>query len=210
MAKGEKINMTNPVTAETPFPGVVQTLDELRSDIGEPHPAVQNKVISCIDEHARAFIAKSPLFFLSTANREGLCDVSPRGDAPGFVRVLDERRLVYPERLGNRRIDSLQNLLTNPEVGLLFVIPGYDSVLRVNGRAWITKDPELLEGMKLGDKQPVAAVGVEVRECFIHCPRALKSASVWDTASWIPAAEQPDSMSMFKAHLKINGVALEE
>lgn len=147
-----------------PFPGIVQSIDEIRADIGEPHPAIKNKVINQIDEHARAFIAKSPLFFFSTSNANGSSDVSPRGDAPGFVRVLDERRFIFPERLGNRRLDSMQNLLTNPQVGLLFIIPGVEMVLRVNGRAYLTKDEELLATMQLNGKSPVAAVGVEVQE----------------------------------------------
>lgn len=193
-----------------PFPGIIQSLEELRPRVGEPHLAVQNKVISSIDDHIRAFLAKSPLFFLSTSNKEGLCDVSPRGDHPGFVRVLDDRRLIYPERLGNRRIDSLQNLLDNPQVGMVFVIPGVETVLRINGRAWLTQDEQLLEGMQLGGKLPVAGVGVEVQECFVHCSRALKLSKVWEQDTWLPEQEHPDSMAMFRAHVALNGVELKE
>jgi PPOX class probable FMN-dependent enzyme len=193
-----------------PFPGIVQSIDEIRDMIGEPHPAVQNKVINQIDEHAQAFIAKSSLFFLSTSGANGLCDVSPRGDSPGFVRVLDNHRLIYPERLGNRRIDSMYNILANPQVGLIFIIPGVETVLRVNGRAWLTKDEELLATMQLNGKSPIAAVGVEVQECFIHCSRALKLSKIWDTATWVPEQEQPDTMAMFRAHLALNNIALEE
>ncbi|MDR6554451.1 MSMEG_1061 family FMN-dependent PPOX-type flavoprotein [Paenibacillus qinlingensis] len=193
-----------------PFPGIIQSIDEIRADIGEAHPAVQKKVINQVDAHARAFIAKSPLFYLSTSHANGLCDVSPRGDSAGFVRVLDEHRLIYPERLGNRRLDSMQNMLTNPQVGLLFIIPGVDVVLRVNGRAWLTKDEELLSTMQLNGKSPIAAVGVEVQECFIHCSRALKLSKIWDSTTWVPEKEHPDSMEMFRAHLALNGVPLEE
>ncbi|CAN7751159.1 pyridoxamine 5'-phosphate oxidase family protein [Paenibacillus sp. LjRoot153] len=193
-----------------PFPGIIRSIDEIRDHIGEPHPAVQNKVINQIDEHAQAFIAKSPLFFLSTSGANGLCDVSPRGDSPGFVRVLDKHRFIYPERLGNRRIDSIHNLLTNPQVGLLFIIPGVETVLRVNGRAWLTRDEELLATMQLNGKSPIAAVGVEVQECFVHCSRALKLSKIWDSATWVPEQEQPDAMDMFRAHLALNNIALEE
>lgn len=193
-----------------PFPGIIQSIDEIRADIGEAHPAVQHKVIPIIDEHARTFIAKSPLFFFSTSNANGSSDVSPRGDAAGFVRVLDERRLVFPERLGNRRLDSMQNLLTNPEVGLLFIIPGMEMVLRVNGRAWLTKDEELLATMQLNGRSPVAAVGVEVQECFVHCSRALKLSKIWESETWIPEQERPDGMDMFRAHVALNGITLEE
>ncbi|OCT16129.1 phosphohydrolase [Paenibacillus pectinilyticus] len=193
-----------------PFPGIIHSIDEIRADIGEAHPAVLHKVINHIDEHARAFIAKSPLFYVSTSNAEGLCDLSPRGDGAGFVHVLDERRFVYPERLGNRRLDSLQNLLTNPQVGLLFIIPGVDMVLRVNGRAYVTKDEELLATMKLNGKPPIAAVGVEVQECFVHCSRALKLSKIWEPETWVPENEQPDGMDMFRAHVALNGIALED
>lgn len=193
-----------------PFPGIIQSLDELRLRIGEPHIAVQNKVINRIDDHVRAFIAKSPLFFLSTSNEQGHCDVSPRGDAAGFVRALDDHRLIYPERLGNRRLDSLQNLIANPQVGMVFIIPGVETVLRINGRAWLTKDEELLESMKLNDKLPIAAVGIEVQECFIHCSRALKLSEIWEQKSWLPEQDQPDGMDMFRAHIALNGVVLSE
>ena len=201
-------NMTN--MTPPPFPGIIQSIDEIRAVIGEAHPAVQHKVIHQIDEHARAFIAKSPLFFYATSNANGTSDVSPRGDAAGFVRVLDERRLMFPERLGNRRLDSMQNLLTNPQVGLIFIIPGVEMVLRVNGRGWLTKDEELLSTMQLNGKTPIAAVGVEVQECFVHCSRALKLSKIWDTATWVPEQEQPDGMDMFRAHVALNGIALEE
>lgn len=201
-------NTTN--TTPPPFPGIIQSIDEIRAVIGEPHPAVQHKVINQIDEHVRAFIAKSPLFFYSTSNANGTSDVSPRGDAPGFVRVLDERRLIFPERLGNRRLDSMQNLLTNPQVGLIFIIPGVETVLRINGRGWLTNDEELLSTMQLNGKSPIAAVGVEVQECFVHCSRALKLSKIWESDTWLPDQEQPDGMDMFRAHVALNGIALED
>jgi PPOX class probable FMN-dependent enzyme len=158
-----------------------------------------------------ALFWQNPLYFSCLRQiKRVLCDVSPRGDHPGFVRVLDDRRLIYPERLGNRRIDSLQNLLDNPQVGMVFVIPGVETVLRINGRAWLTQDEQLLEGMQLGGKLPIVGVGVEVQECFVHCSRALKLSKVWEQDTWLPEQEHPDSMAMFRAHVALNGVELKE
>ncbi|WP_159881959.1 MSMEG_1061 family FMN-dependent PPOX-type flavoprotein [Paenibacillus puerhi] len=187
--------------AAIPFASTISSREELRTLVGEPHEAVVKKSVAQIDSHIRGFIAKSPLFFLSTSGKDGQCDVSPRGDAPGFVTVLDDSRLLYPERPGNRRIDSLLNLLDNPHVGMLFVIPGMEEVMRINGRAWITRDEELLGSLQAGGKAPQLAVGVEVEECFIHCPRALKQARAW---------ERPSSLDMFRAHVKLNGLILPE
>lgn len=186
----------------------VTSVDELRELTGEPHEAVIKKVIAQIDDQARNYISKSPLFFLSTANAEGHGDVSPRGDTPGFVRVLDNKVLVFPQRSGNRRVDSLTNILTNPQVGLLFLIPGMDEVLRVNGRACIIRDQSILEAMQLNGVTPALGVMVEVEECFVHCPRALKSSKLWDPESWLNKEEQPSVKDIFHAHLKINGMTV--
>ncbi|MNR27188.1 hypothetical protein D3C85_1444480 [compost metagenome] len=104
----------------------------------------------------------------------------------------------------------MQNLLTNPQVGLIFIIPGVEAVLRVNGRGWLTNDEELLSTMQLNGKSPIAAVGVEVQECFVHCSRALKLSKIWNSDTWVPEQEQPDGMDMFRAHVALNGIALEE
>lgn len=181
---------------------------QLRALIGEPKEAVIKKSIDRIDEHVQGFLAKSPLFFLSTTDQRGWCDVSPRGDEPGFVKALDERHLIYPERPGNRRVDSLLNLLDNPRLGMLFVIPGLQEVLRINGRATITEDQELIATQAFSGKMPQLAVIVETEECFIHCPRALKSAKVWSYEDWLPQEQQPEMQEMFRAHLAINGMTL--
>ncbi|MFH5185164.1 MSMEG_1061 family FMN-dependent PPOX-type flavoprotein [Paenibacillus sp. TAB 01] len=190
------------------YEDLVTSVEELRELVGTPNEAVVKKSIAQIDEHIRHYLSKSPLFFLSTAGREGRCDVSPRGDAPGSVHILDDQRLVYAERPGNRRIDSLLNILSNPQVGMLFIIPGQEEVLRINGKAWITRNEELLRPLEWKGTPPKLGVIVEVEEAFVHCPRALKQAGIWDLESWPPAEERPSIQEMFKAHLQINGLTL--
>ena len=131
-----------------------------------------------------AFIAHSPFLLIATADADGRCDVSPKGDAPGFVQVLDERRLAIPDRPGNKRLDGMQNLLTNPHVGLVFLVPGRDESLRVNGRAWITRDPEILRRSLARGKMPSLAIGVEVDQCFFHCGKALLRSRLWAYEGW--------------------------
>ncbi|PAF30303.1 MSMEG_1061 family FMN-dependent PPOX-type flavoprotein [Paenibacillus sp. 7516] len=179
---------------------------ELQNMVGEPHEHVRNKAISFVDSHVEHFLSMSPLFFLSSSDREGRSDVSPRGDEAGFVKVLDPHRLVYPERPGNRRIDSLLNILTHPGVGMLFLIPGMNEVLRINGTASITKDEEFINSMGWTGKTIGAAVIVDVNECFIHCPRAFKQAGLWSSETWVDKESLPSSMDMFRAHLQINGL----
>jgi PPOX class probable FMN-dependent enzyme len=184
---------------------LIVNADQLRELVGTPHEAVVKKSVSQLEEHVRHFLSLSPLFFLSTSDASGRCDSSPRGDDAGFVKPLDDFRLIYPERPGNRRIDSLLNMLENPQVGMLFIIPGMQEVLRINGRASLTTNAELLEQMNWSGKTPALAVIVEVQECFIHCPRALKQASVWDKEQWPVAEDMPSVSEMFKAHLRMNG-----
>ncbi|EJL46459.1 phosphohydrolase [Brevibacillus agri] len=188
----------------------VASADELRSLVGVPHETVANKSIAQVESHVIHYLSMSPLFFLATADADGRCDVSPRGDEPGFVKVLDERHVIFPERMGNRRVDSLLNILANPQVGMIFLIPGLEEVLRINGKATITKNAELLAAQNWKGKTLGLGVVVEVEECFIHCPRAFKQAGVWNTDSWADKADMPSIMEMFRAHLRINGVALKE
>jgi PPOX class probable FMN-dependent enzyme len=141
----------------------ITTFDELRQHIGDPRPAVLDKQLDHLDRHCRDFIARSPIALLATAGADGRCDCSPRGGPPGFARVLDERRLALPDYTGNRRQDSHTNVLENPNVGLLFLLPGMGETLRVNGRATLTRDPALLDELPTGGtKPPRLALHVEV------------------------------------------------
>ena len=130
------------------FRDLVTSVDTLRSIIGgEPSELARRKELTALDAHARTFIAQSPFLLLGTSSADGRCDVSPKGDAPGFVRVLDDHHLVVPDRPGNRRLDGMRNILSNPHVGLIFLVPGNDFTLRVNGSAVITREPALLESL---------------------------------------------------------------
>jgi PPOX class probable FMN-dependent enzyme len=182
------------MTVETRRPAFREPITSaagLRELVGEPGEFAVRKQLPGLDQHARSFIARSPFLLLGTANAAGRCDVSPRGDAPGFVLTLDAKRLVIPERPGNRRTDSLLNVLENPNVGLLFLVPGMEETLRVNGRACLTRDEELLERTAVQGKRPLLAIGVEVEEVFFHCAKAFKRARLWEPGSWPDRTELP-------------------
>ena len=162
---------------------------ELRSIVtGGPSERAVVKDRGRLDDQSRAFIALSPFLVMATSGADGTCDVSPKGDASGFVHVLDDARLVIPERNGNKRMDSMTNLLTNPQIGVLFVVPGFDYTLRINGRAWITRDPALLGTMAAQGVVPKLAIGVEVQQAFFHCVKSFRRSQLWTQQTW-PAAE---------------------
>jgi PPOX class probable FMN-dependent enzyme len=191
------------------FTNTVTTLDELREHIPMPREAAIRKQISSLDEHCRAFIARSPFVFLATSNATGDCDVSPKGDTPGFVHVLDDETLVIPDRPGNQRADSLRNILENPRAGLLFVIPGVEWTLRVNGRAAIVRDDAVRERMAVNGKLPALAIAVAVEEAFLHCPKCFIRARLWHTEEWLPADDQPSFAAILRDQAKYHDVPLE-
>ncbi|MFF2448024.1 pyridoxamine 5'-phosphate oxidase family protein [Neobacillus sp. NPDC058068] len=186
-----------------PFKNIIESEEELRSFVGFPSELVKNKVITSIDHHCSNFISKSPFLVLSTADASGFCDVSPRGDSPGFVHVLNEKYLIIPERPGNKRIDSMRNILSNPKVGLLFLIPGLGETLRVNGRAALVKDNELLETMAVRGRKPLVGIGVEVEECFIHCAKAIKRSGLWEPHIWADQETLPSAAQILFEHAKL-------
>jgi uncharacterized protein len=176
------------------FDHLVTTESELRDIIGIPGVRAVQKERPALDPHSRAFIARSPFLVMATAGPDGRCDVSPKGDAPGFVLVLDDHRLVIPDRPGNKRMDGLMNLLANPHIGLIFFVPGREETLRVNGRAIITRNPALLRRCEAQGKTPLLAVGVQVEQAFLHCAKAFRRARLWDHEQW-PGAEVLPSMA---------------
>ena len=186
----------------TLFKNTVSSEAELRELLGHPSRLVQNKVIDRLDSHCRAFIHVSPLLFLSTADASGGFDVSPRGDSAGFVHVLDDTHLLIPDRPGNRRVDSLRNILSNPHVGLVFLIPGLDETLRVNGRACIVRDPDLLEPLAVRGHVPTVAIGVTVEECYVHCAKAFRRSQTWQPSSWPESV--PDVAQMLADHAQLD------
>jgi hypothetical protein len=141
-------------------------------------------VVSVLDDHCRAFIAKSPFVLLASSDQMGNIDVSPKGDPAGFVKVLDDKTLVLPDRPGNRRADSLTNILQDDRVGLLFLIPGKRETLRVNGRAKIVRDTWVRQELAVQDKLPDLAVVVTVEEAFMHCAKSLIRSHLWEPESW--------------------------
>ncbi|WP_141692386.1 pyridoxamine 5'-phosphate oxidase family protein [Paenibacillus pectinilyticus] len=187
----------------------VSTEEELRSLIGYPSGLVNHKVISHIDQHCRDFIAKSPFIFMSTSDASGKCDVSPRGDSAGFVHVIDETYLVIPDRPGNKRMDTICNVISNPEIGLIFIIPGLGETLRINGQAYITKDKELLQSMAVNEKIPLLGIVVAVEECFIHCAKAFRRSSLWEPSSWLNPSELPSASNILSDHAKLDGMTPE-
>lgn len=177
------------------------SVDDLRSVYRPPARGPIDKVIHRIDEHCREFVAKSPFFVLSTASGDGTCDISPKGGPPGFVQVLDEQHLAWPDYAGNNRLDSFQNLVSNDSVALLFMIPGLHETLRVNGTAELVTDEELCERLTVGGKPSKVAVVVTVVEAYIHCAKALRRGGIWETESWLQESELPSPVCIIKDHV---------
>ncbi len=193
-----------------PFNDVVTSEQELRDMLGLPAERSVLKERPTLDDHFRAFIARSPFLLMATSGPDGTCDVSPKGDAPGFVLVLDDRRLVIPDRPGNKRFDGMKNLVTNPHIGLLFLVPGREETVRINGRAWITKDPDLLARCVAQGKTPPLAIGVEVEQCFLHCVKAFRRSKLWVHTEW-PAPDALASMAhVCSTRLKPSGITAQD
>ena len=184
------------------FKETISTKEELCSLVGTPSDLALHKVISELDEHCRHFISQSPFLFMSTSDQTGRCDVTPRGDAPGFVLIPNNKCLVIPERPGNRRMDSMCNIIENPHVGLIFLIPGLEETLRINGRACIVRDESLLSQMQVKGRSPLLGIGIEIEECFIHCAKAFKRSNLWTNKSWPKKEELPSIPNMLAAHIK--------
>lgn len=158
----------------------IETVDRLREIYRQPKELAARKVMTEFEEHSRRFIELSPFLVISTTGSDGIGDVSPRGDAPGFVKVMDDNRTVaIPDRRGNNRIDTLTNIVTNPSVGTIFFIPGVAEVMRVNGDASIHDDPNLCAEFEVKGKQPATVILVEAREIFLHCAKAIMRSSLW-------------------------------
>lgn len=163
----------------------------LRTIYKEPHDIAVKKVLAELDKHSRHFIELSPFLVLSTVRADGYCDASPRGDAPGFVRILDDNNLFLPDRPGNNRLDSLTNILKNPGIGVLFMIPGLEETLRVNGNATIVSDIGLLETSIVKGKTPKSGLKIDINEVYIHCGKSIRRSKIWDTETHIKKGVYP-------------------
>ena len=176
------------------FKEVITDAAQFRALMGEPPPPCVAKTIASLDRHCRAFIGRSPFVLIASANARGQMDISPKGDAPGFVRILDDKALAVPDRPGNRRADTFTNILQNPKVGLIFLVPGKTETLRVSGTAQIVRDSNLRESMSAHGKTPDFALVVEIEEAFFHCSKCIMRSNLWKPAEW-PALEGLPSLA---------------
>jgi len=163
----------------------------VRAHYGKVHPLAQTKVLSRIDKHARAFIERSPFLVIASADGSGHADAAPRGDAPGFVAVADDKTLLIPDRPGNNRVDTLTNVAENANIGLIFFVPGINETLRINGRAKVTAHPKRLESLWAQGKAPPSALIVTVEEVFFHCGKALIRSGLWDASRQLKRSAFP-------------------
>jgi PPOX class probable FMN-dependent enzyme len=193
-----------------PFDKALTSEDQLRAIYGEPMQRALKKDVASLDEMCRRLIAASPMVLVASYSAEGQCDVTPRGGPPGFASVLDGRRLAVPDATGNRRLDTLTNIVATGRAGLIFLIPGRDTTLRVNGPACVSDDPELLAGLNAVGKPPRTAIVVEAEEAYAHCPKAFVRSKLWDPATWPAAEDLPSAAAVSLAHMRDAELTLEQ
>ena len=197
------------------FQDTITDAAQLRSLLGEPVQRAVDKALTSLNQHCKAFISRSPFVLIGSSNASGHMDVSPKGDPSGFVRVLDDSTLLIPDRPGNRRADTYTNVLENPNVGLIFLVPGMNHTLRVSGTAEIVRDADLLDSMAVRGKIPALALGVKVREAFFHCSKCAIRSDLWNAANWpdleglpslaetlLEAAKLPASLEEVEQHVR--------
>jgi hypothetical protein len=193
-----------------PFENCFTTMDEVRALVPPPDAPAVRKDIDHLDVHCRGFIARSPFLVVASAGADGSCDASPKGGDPGFVRVLDDRRLAIPDYPGNRRLDSWANILATGRLQLIFFIPGVLETLRVAGRGYLTRDPAILSLLDDRGRTPKLALGVAVEVAFLHCGKALKRSALWEAKTWPSREERPSAARAFVDHIALTGVTAEE
>jgi PPOX class probable FMN-dependent enzyme len=176
----------------------------------EPGPVAVAKDIGRIDPHLRRYIELSPFCCVATADAEGRQDVTPRGDPPGSFKVFGEHTIAIPDRPGNNRLDTLKNLLVNPQIGLIFLLPGMDETVRVNGTARLSTDPELLQSMAVQGKAPKCAIVVQVREAYLHCAKAFRRSKLWDASTHIDRRSLPSLAGMIRDQVGLSEEATKE
>jgi PPOX class probable FMN-dependent enzyme len=187
---------------------IIEDPERLREIYGAPSERSLKKQLSHFDRHCRAFIARSPFLVIASSDPSGRCDASPKGDAPGFVQVLDDETLLIPDRLGNNRVDTIGNLLERPGIGLIFFVPGLNETLRVNGRAQVTTDPPLLAPLAVNGKVPRSGILVSADEIYFHCGKALIRSDLWNSEKQLRRSEFP-SLGRILAE-QIGGISVEE
>ncbi len=185
------------------FENTITSEDQLRATLGYPSEIVTRKTINYIDEHCRSFIEKSPFITIATSDLEGNMDVSPKGDPAGFVKILDEKTLAIPDRPGNAKADTLTNVIKNPNIGLIFLIPGVRETLRINGEAKIVQDKWVLEQLNVDGKTPSFAIIVTVKEAFMHCAKCIIRSKLWQVDS-AKQASVPSLAKVLVEHGKLD------
>ena len=180
---------------------LISSQADLRAMFPPTHEVAINKVLDHVDKHARDFIARSPFMCIGSQNTDGTADVSPRGDPAGFVAILDDRTLAIPDRPGNNRLDTLSNIVANPHVGLMFMIPGFDETMRVNGTARLSTDSAILDRLVVQGKAPKLAIIVSIDEVYLHCAKALRRARLWDAGSQQDRKTYPSLMQVVNDQL---------
>jgi hypothetical protein len=166
-------------------PHLIASVDALREVVGQPRKGLDAKVIGQLDAFAVDFLSKCPFLVMSTADSQGRLDASPKGDAPGFVLIESDTTIVIPDRPGNKLVYGHLNILSNPQIGVLFMVPGTSETLRINGRAELTTDPELLERLAARGRPAILAIRVQIEECFFHCAKAFIRSKLWKPDSWL-------------------------
>lgn len=191
-----------------PFADALTSAEQLAELYGPATPQAWQKDIGRIDAAAAALIAASPLAILASHRADGCADATPRGGPPGFVTVLDEHHLAIPDATGNRRLDTLTNIVATGQAALLFLIPGRDQTLRVNGRACVTTAPDVLAAAGAVGKPPKSAIVIAADEVYAHCPKAFVRSSLWDPASWPPLDDLPSAAEVMLAHSRDRAITL--
>ena len=169
----------------------IESVEQLRTIYRQPKELAAKKVIPRLEAHSKRIIELSPFLVISTMGEDGIADVSPRGDAPGFVQVIDDETIAIPDRPGNNRLDTLTNILGNPSVGTIFFVPGVDEVLRINGDAKLRDDAELRERFEVRGKLPASVILVKTKEIYLHCAKAIMRAGLWDASAQVDRRSLP-------------------
>jgi PPOX class probable FMN-dependent enzyme len=191
------------------FQQVVESEEALRDILGHASEGVIKKSQPFISNHVQTFIQRSPFLLIGTSSATGAHDVSPRGDKPGFVKVLDDRTIMIPDRPGNRRLDTMVNIINNPNMGLIFLIPGIDETVRINGHAVISRDEALLAQTEVEGKRSQVVIVVEVREVFFHCAKAFRRSNLWKPEAQAARTEVPTLGQVLKDSNKLTDVTAE-
>jgi uncharacterized protein len=185
----------------------IASRDELRRHYKAPADGPIRKELRALDAHCRRFIENSPFVLIGSSDRDGNADVTPKGDMPGFVAILDDTTIAIPDRPGNNRLDTWENIVVNPAVGLLFLIPGMNETLRVNGHGRITADQGLREQLAVDGRLPATVLVVEIKACYMHCAKAFMRSKLWTPESWPPREAMPTLGEMLRDQLALSETA---